>query len=197
MRFYRHLGVALKQHDYSYSFSTFNTSHSGQLPISTCMIYNGASGRAGMGVPSSVYRTQQLSGPSQIFALVFNLIRWILAMLVLVLHYARLYLLSRPASRTPTHLCRETLKSWTIRTTQQNSISRLLGWEAFVADVIVPLFSAVCTTSVMDVWEHPAAEILGKFIRTCEFFDLNLEPALCRLYLAYFRNTPLRRRTWC
>lgn len=168
MKFYEHLGVELKQHDYSYSFSNFTSLHSKRTPIRTRMIYNGASGREGMGIPSSVYSTHLLK-PLDILATLARFLRWILAMLALALHYARLYVLSRPSARTPTHLCRETLRAWSIRTTQQNALSRLLGWEVFVSDVIVPLFSAVCTTSVEDVWNHPAAEILGKFYFCLKF----------------------------
>ena len=163
IKFYEHLGVELKQHDYSYSFSTFATPDSKRTPVSTRMIYNGASGREGMGIPSSVYSTH-LPKPLDALAILTNFLRWVFAMLALALHYARLYQLSRPSARTPTHLCRETLRAWTTRTTQQNALSRLLGWEAFVSDVIVPLFSAVCTTSVDDVWKHPVAEILGKLL---------------------------------
>ncbi|KAJ1311599.1 hypothetical protein OPQ81_010076 [Rhizoctonia solani] len=158
MKFYDHLGVALKLHDYSYSFSV-RPANSQTHCIKTHMIYNGASGRAGMGMPSTVYVSQG-SNPVSVLAVLFNLVQWLFATLVLAIHYLRLFFLSRPSSRTPTHLCRETLRTWMERTTRQNFISRALGWETFVANVIVPLFSAVCTTSTEDVWEHPVAEIL-------------------------------------
>ncbi|KAG9104150.1 hypothetical protein FRC06_005042 [Ceratobasidium sp. 370] len=160
IKFYDHLGVALKLHDYSYSFSTFGASAPGHNSITTQMIYNGASGRDGVGVPSSVFRTRRLSSPLDMLTVLVSTLTWILSMLALVLHYGRLYLLSRPSARTPTHLCQETLRAWAARTTRQNFISRSLGWEGFIADVIVPLFSAVCTTTIDDVWEHPAGEIL-------------------------------------
>jgi hypothetical protein len=162
MRLYERLGVTLKQHDYSYSFSGLTTSRTTEPSIGIRMIYNGASGRAGVGMPSNVYTTPQGSAPPDILEIILNAIKWTLSMIVLVIHYARLYFLSNPASRTPTHLCRETLKEWAHRTTRQSGIFRFLGWEAFVADVVVPLFSAVCTTSIDDVWEHPVAEILGQ-----------------------------------
>lgn len=34
-------------------------------------------------------------------------------------------------------------------------------WQLFVEDVLVPLFSAVCTTARETVWEHPVEEFLG------------------------------------
>ncbi|KEP46156.1 microfibrillar-associated protein [Rhizoctonia solani 123E] len=156
MKFYDHLGVALKLHDYSYSFSSKTTGSVGPQACrtNTHMLYNGDSGRAGVGIPSTVYTAQDFKPTFSRY------IQWLFATLVLVIHYIRLLFLSRPASRTPTHLCRETLRAWTQRTTRQNFIFRILGWEAFVADVIVPLFSAVCTASIADVWEHPVAEIL-------------------------------------
>ncbi|KAH7345149.1 hypothetical protein B0J17DRAFT_30410 [Rhizoctonia solani] len=161
MKFYDHLGVALKLHDYSYSFSTKAAGSSGPnaSQIKTHMIYNGASGRAGMGIPSTIYAAQGTKPPN-VIVMFFGFVQWLLATLVLAIHYFRLFLLSRPASRKPTHLCRETLRDWAQRTTQQNFISRMLGWEAFVAAIIVPLFSAVCTAPMINVWDHPAAEIL-------------------------------------
>lgn len=194
MKFYEYLGVELKQHDYSYSFSTLNPARS-DTPINTHMIYNGASGRAGMGLPSNAYRTNQFSGALNMATTLFNLIRWILTTLILALHYARLYVLSDPSSRTPTHLCRETLRAWASRTTQENAISRLLGWETFVQAVIVPLFSAVCTTSTDDIWEHPAAEILGEHPRF-PGFDNHSHTLNLRLYLANLWDAPLCCRTW-
>ncbi|GAB1519274.1 hypothetical protein RhiTH_002340 [Rhizoctonia solani] len=161
MKFYDRLGVTLKLHDYSYSFSTVapNNLKPKTSSIKTHMIYNGASGRAGVGVPSTIYGVQSRA-PLKTLSILLSLIQWMLAMFIFTIHYIRLLSLSRPSSRTPTPLCRETLRAWTKRTTQQNSIFCMLGWEVFVEDVIVPLFSAVCTTSVNDVWEHPVAEIL-------------------------------------
>jgi microfibrillar-associated protein 1 len=163
MKFYDRLGVALKIHDYSYSFSTKgpNDPTPRDSSVKAHMIYNGASGRAGVGVPSTVYAARSSRSPN-ILNVFLSFILWICTTLVYVIHYSRLLFLSRPSSRTPTVLCRETLRAWTERTAQQNFISRMLGWEGFVADVILPLFSAVCTTSIEEVWEHPAAEILGK-----------------------------------
>ncbi|KEP54911.1 microfibrillar-associated protein [Rhizoctonia solani 123E] len=157
MKFYDHLGVALKLHDYTYSFSS---RIAGSLESKACrvkahMLYNGDSGRAGVGVPSTIYAAHESK-----LTVLLDLIRWLFATLALVFHYIRLLFLSRTASRTPTHLCRETLRAWTQRTARESFISRMLGWEAFVANVIAPFFSAVCSTSLADVWDHPAAEIL-------------------------------------
>ncbi|QRW05047.1 microfibrillar-associated protein MFAP1, Zn finger, CCHC type protein [Ceratobasidium sp. AG-Ba] len=160
IKFYENLGVKLKLHDYSYSFSKIVPSVSRQNPITTQMIYNGASGREGLGIPSSVLQARRLSSPIDTLAMLASMLVWAYSMLGLFLHYVRLFVISRPSARTPTHLCHETLREWAVRTTQQNFLSRLLGWESFVADVIVPLFSAVCTTSIDDVWKHPAGEIL-------------------------------------
>ncbi|CUA77456.1 hypothetical protein RSOLAG22IIIB_02470 [Rhizoctonia solani] len=160
IKFYDHLGVALKLHDYSYSFSSKPTGSfdPNTWRLNTHMLYNGGSGRAGVGVPSTVYVAQDSKSFNALVLLDFIL--WLFATLLLAIHYIRLILLSRPASRTPTHLCQETLRAWAQRTTRQNLISRILGWEAFVANVVAPLFSAVCTAPLADVWEHPAAEIL-------------------------------------
>ncbi|QRW18990.1 microfibrillar-associated protein MFAP1, Zn finger, CCHC type protein [Rhizoctonia solani] len=72
MKFYDRLGVTLKLHDYSYSFSTVapNNLKPKTSSIKTHMIYNGASGRAGVGVPSTIYGVQSRAPLKTLSALV-------------------------------------------------------------------------------------------------------------------------------
>ena len=136
-------------------------------------IYNGASGRAGLGIPSRLFTddTEEKSQwASQHFATRFVLLvlpqMLIYAFFVLRLfyHYIRLHVLSIPMLFR--HNSKETLGEWTKRTTPSNFVARVLGmdtaWLKFIDDVVVPLFSAVCTATSDDVYRHPVNEILGR-----------------------------------
>lgn len=61
---------------------------------------------------------------------------------------------------------KETLAEWTRRTTPSNFIARTFGmdvaWTKFVDEVVIPLFSAVCTAPADDIYQHPVNEILGE-----------------------------------
>lgn len=60
-----------------------------------------------------------------------------------------------------------TLREWTVQTTPSSPIARVLTldtrWQEFIQDVIVPLFSAVCTCGEEMVWELPIEEVLGSY----------------------------------
>ena len=72
-----------------------------------------------------------------------------------------------PVPRRPTNRYM-TLLEWTEATTPRGRIVRWLEidvrWQLFVEDVLVPLFSAVCTAPRESVWEHPVEEFLGTSI---------------------------------
>lgn len=57
-----------------------------------------------------------------------------------------------------------TLREWTLHTTPTYPAFQLLRlnvyWHRFIADVVIPLFSAVCTAGEDFIWEMPAEEIL-------------------------------------
>lgn len=93
-------------------------------------------------------------------------------LLSLPLHLQKTVRISRTSLRIPVWLptpsrpsAEKTFSEWRDATTPSSSLARYLGldtkWRNFVADVLVPLFSAVCTASTEDIWNHPAEEFLG------------------------------------
>ncbi|PSS31937.1 hypothetical protein PHLCEN_2v2297 [Hermanssonia centrifuga] len=186
---YKHLGVKFRQADFSYSFSTLtNLSDTLQRQITTTMIYNGASGRDGVSMPSNMLpptaKSSLLSAPSSLVAHLHIYVTFMLSMFLLVVFYLRLVLFSLPIQvpesissswvafsiplwlpfpTRPRNKCL-TLREWTERTTPNNAISRWLKldvqWQHFVKEVLVPLFSAVCTAGEDRIWNHPVEELL-------------------------------------
>jgi hypothetical protein len=132
------------------------------------LIYNGSSGRAGLGIPSRLFvdDIEKPHGASH-YSIVWVLPRiiiYLFFMLQLFYHFLRLHALSIPMLYR--HDSKETLGEWTKRTTPSNFFARILGmdnaWSKFVDEVVVPLFSAVCTATSDDVYRHPVNEILGE-----------------------------------
>jgi hypothetical protein len=79
--------------------------------------------------------------------------------------YLRLILLSAPFLR-PRRLENLIFREWAANTVPSGVLARLGGldtaWKDFTRQILVPLFSAVCTASEADVMEHPMEEFLGK-----------------------------------
>ena len=96
---------------------------------------------------------------------VFTLVMFILMTMQLLFNYLRLILFSVPFLR-PSHLQNLTFREWTTNTVPSGVLARLTGmdaaWKDFTKQILVPLFSAVCTASETDVMEHPMEEFLGK-----------------------------------
>lgn len=166
---YNYLGVQFREANFSYSFSWLEFAQRGtNMALRPHFIYNGASGRAGLGIPTrwfaddidqkstlSQYRFVGLVLPQMIIYLFF--------MLQLFYHFIRLHVLSIPMLYR--HNSKETLAEWTKRTTPSSFVARFLGmdtaWSNFIDQVVVPLFSAICTATSDDVYRHPVNEILG------------------------------------
>lgn len=135
------------------------------------MIYNGASGRAGISIPSIFNRSYlQAKGEPAIFRVytkVTVLALFALVTIQVVFNYLRLILLSVPCLR-PSHLENMTFHEWTSNTVPRGILAHWSGldtsWEDFTKHVLVPLFSAVCTASETSIMEHPMEEFLGKHL---------------------------------
>ena len=175
---YQELGVSFREADFSYSFSTLKSlaSDSTRETVAS-FIYNGASGRKGIGMPSSI--SSKMDGSMS--SLVETYTVFILSALLVGVFYLRLILLSLPLhipdwlsgplswTAIPFRLQETekgmTLRQWRDATTPTSLLSKLFGldcrWRDFVEQVIVPLFSAVCTAGSEDIWEHPVEEFLG------------------------------------
>lgn len=167
---YKSLGVAFRQADFSYSFSLF-TPKSTMLErtITTTMIYNGASGRAGISMPAGISRAYQ-SGKdfdplSRTLPTIYALVIFTLMTVQLVLCYARTVYLALPMWRKA-KIKTMTYEQWVEETTPKSLVAVWLGmdhmWSNYAHDVLIPLFSAVCTAPEADIKNHPVEEFLGE-----------------------------------
>lgn len=164
---YNEIGAAFRASDFSYSFSQLRADHT----VSTTLLYNGASGKAGVSMPSALSpnleRKSQSGLSAMLSAWLVHCLAWavfVLSTLELLWNQGRLCILSSPWLR-PEPLSVLTFEEWASRATPRGTLGRFLGldqsWTAFVQDVLVPLFSAICTAGTEDVLRHPAVEFLG------------------------------------
>ncbi|KAI0063114.1 hypothetical protein BV25DRAFT_1824661 [Artomyces pyxidatus] len=174
---YKHLGVSFRHADFSYSFSylkslpsSFEFSSSKPSPsavaLNPTIVYNGASGRSGISVPTTLTQCYTSFAPytlSRAFAKVSFYLTFTLSLIALFYNFLRLQLLATPLLRGP---AAHTLSwaEWSEHATPRGVLARMLGldvrWRAFISDICGPLFSAVCTAAREDVDTHPAEEFL-------------------------------------
>ncbi|KZV95595.1 FAD/NAD(P)-binding domain-containing protein [Exidia glandulosa HHB12029] len=161
---YKEIGVAFRASDFTYSFSQLRPDRT----FSTTLLYNGASGRAGLSMPSAL-RPHGKTRPG-LFGSMDACLLWclawgffVLSTLELLWCQVRLCVLSAPWFR-PDALSTLTFEEWASRTTPRGFVSRCIGldqsWTTFVHDILVPLFSAICTAGSEDVLRHPVPEFL-------------------------------------
>ncbi|KAJ7171803.1 hypothetical protein C8R43DRAFT_1058887 [Mycena crocata] len=159
---YTKLGVAFRQADFSYSFSLFSQSEKTQS-LRTTMIYNGASGRGGVGMPARMRDMHLYHKGHRLITRAFALGLFVLSTVQLFVCYMRLVFFALPMVR-PKRMNALTFKEWAAETVPQNVIAKTLGfdstWRSFTQDVLIPLFSAVCTTPEEVVNAHPVEDLL-------------------------------------
>lgn len=182
---YTHLGIFFQRSNFSYSFSFLNALppkrteesekdpvHLAAFAIRPTIIYDGASGRAGISVPTvlkQVYTTLPHRTFQRGWARLKFFFTFALSMATLVFFFLRLQFLASPwlRGKSPREL---SWAEWAKRMTPRDPLSRMTGldarWRTFVQDVCVPLFSAVCTAPRKDIEEHPAEELLDYIWRT-------------------------------
>ncbi|PPQ98873.1 hypothetical protein CVT24_003504 [Panaeolus cyanescens] len=164
---YKNLGVAFRESDFSYSFSTLTNSHNNSgRSISTTFIYNGSSGSAGISKPSALSQpAKQLH-----FGTWPDAVNWIWSSLLFIymaFHLVLCYLITLYHSLP---LCRDqnissmVFKDWLLSVKPDGVLSRILGldvaWLSYVQHILIPLFSAVCTAPEECVLDHPVEEFL-------------------------------------
>jgi microfibrillar-associated protein 1 len=141
------------------------------------MIYNGASGRAGVSKPSS------LGGGSKNPELLASMIQRVQATGLFVCMTVQLllcYIISifyavpiwRSASISST-----VFRDWAVQTKPRGFLAKWSGmdvaWQNYISSVLLPLLSALCTAPEEDVMNHPMEEILGTLSRTYQFLHQN------------------------
>ncbi|KAJ3997896.1 splicing factor, Prp19-binding domain-containing protein [Lentinula boryana] len=162
---YKLLGISFRKTDFSYSFSRLIPKNDdNSRKITTDIIYNGNSGIAGVSIPSSM----RLSGKvlSSIHAAAAEAYVWgifLLMCIKLLIMYIRVLLLSIPIFR-PQDVEEMTFRTWSTSMVPRGSLARWtsldLAWMEFTQDILVPLFSAVCTAPESDIYDHPVEEFL-------------------------------------
>ncbi|KAJ7456438.1 hypothetical protein FB451DRAFT_1407146 [Mycena latifolia] len=159
---YTKLGVAFRQADFSYSFSLFSQAEKSRR-LRTTMIYNGASGRDGLGMPAWIQDMHLSSKGYRVITRVFALALFIFSAVQLFVCYMRLVLFALPAVR-PKRMNDMTFSEWAAETVPRNFVARALRfdatWRSFTQDVLIPLFSAVCTAPEEAVNAHPMEDYL-------------------------------------
>lgn len=160
---YTKLGVAFRQADFSYSFSRFSQVEK-SAGLRTTMIYNGASGSRGVGRPAWMQDMHLSQKGYNAARRVVALMLFILSTAQLFVCYMRLVLFAFPPAR-PERMNAMTFGEWAADTVPRNFIARALlfdtAWTSFTQDVLIPLFSAVCTAPEEAVNAHPVEEFVG------------------------------------
>ncbi|THH21020.1 hypothetical protein EW146_g481 [Bondarzewia mesenterica] len=185
---YRRLGVHFRTADFSYSFSYLpslpasSTSHAPPKPnLAPTLIYDGASGRAGISIPTALRTwTHQSDGFRRTLAHFSSIFTIMLSILVLLYNFLRLNILAAPWFRSH-DVGTLSWAAWVEHATPKGFVARLLGldqrWREFIRDICVPLFSAVCTAAREDVHAHPAEEFLSALISLlCALFFARADP---------------------
>ncbi|KAI0074799.1 hypothetical protein K474DRAFT_1600937 [Panus rudis PR-1116 ss-1] len=164
---YNHLGVKFRERDFTYSFSTVSPASSSPSfsplrseDMKTTMIYNGASGTRGIGFPSSLLPSPSTKDQVDLLLTVVEHAHAFGVYLVSVLLLFRLLSKWTPVRPPRT----TTLRIWTEHTTPTHPFLTFFNldtkWREFIAEVIIPLFSAVCTAGEEYIWDMPVEEIL-------------------------------------
>ncbi|KAF7310496.1 hypothetical protein HMN09_00592100 [Mycena chlorophos] len=160
IRLYRQLGVAFKTRDFTYSFSQ---TENPEAPLQTTLIYNGASGRDGVSMPAWLRDLPLRHKTYRAGLRIFTFLLFVLSTLELFVCYLRLLIFVLPPLRSR-RLQTQTFGEWVEETTPTNFLARWLAWDvswqSFAQDVLVPLFSAVCTAPEAAVKAHPAEDFL-------------------------------------
>ncbi|THU93781.1 hypothetical protein K435DRAFT_829418 [Dendrothele bispora CBS 962.96] len=161
---YKYLGVGFKETDFSYSFSNlFLSGKAGS--IITNMIYNGDSGRGGVSMPSTKRDAHAKEANYLIRRVIWAWTRLLFGLwaLQILYCYVRLLFLSIPFMRS-SRIRTMTFRTWAKETVPTGRIARWTmlntAWIDFTENVMLPLFSAVCTAPLESVFEHPMEEFL-------------------------------------
>ncbi|KAF8807643.1 hypothetical protein BYT27DRAFT_7223445 [Phlegmacium glaucopus] len=161
--FYESLGIMFRPADFTYSFSSLFLSPKLRR-ITTTMIYNGASGRAGVSKPSS------LGGNSKNLGVFASTIQNVWATGLFICMTTQLLLCFIITLFHAVPIWRSTsapsivFRDWAVQTKPHGFLAKLCGmdvaWQDYIHSVLLPLLSAVCTAPEEDVMNHPMEEFL-------------------------------------
>lgn len=171
------------------------------------MLYNGASGRNGLGMPSALnepyLRTKGQAFPVRVLARIWTVVLFLVMTAYLAACYVRMIFNASPYWRS-TRLKTMIFRDWAEETVPRGVLARWTrmdaAWRDYTEHVLVPLFSAVCTAPKEDIMAHPAEEFLGNV--TVSLFEIILAYLIeirfggCRLYLVDAGNASLCCDSW-
>ncbi len=165
---YKSLGIEFREADFTYSFSSLHSGQSEERSIKTTFIYNGASGRAGFGKPSSFPSSvNKRQYQDTLFRRFWADLRYYIFIFQTVFCFLITLYHSLPFRR-PNSVNDIVFRNWVNCVAPKGLLARLTGmdaaWNSYVRMVLVPLFSAVCTSPAADVMDHPVEDFLGKFL---------------------------------
>lgn len=189
-----------REANFSYSFSFMvqpkETQH---RRVTTTMIYNGASGLAGVSKPTVLGGAPQGKDQQYIFYLFGKL--WgtglfVILTVQLALCYALTIWHSIPIWR-PKKISTMTLGEWATDVAPTGGFAKWLGmdvaWGDYMETILLPLMSGMTTAPEADVLDHPVEEILGECFACTHRGDKRLTLVVFRLLLAHSWNITLCR----
>lgn len=128
------------------------------------MVYNGSSGRKGVGMPAWMQDLHLYRKGHRAVTRAFALGLFILSTVQVFVCYMRLILFALPVRSK--RLNAMTFEEWAAETVPRNFIARTFGfdaaWRSFTQDVLIPLFSAVCTAPEEAINAYPVEDFLGE-----------------------------------
>jgi microfibrillar-associated protein 1 len=141
------------------------------------MIYNGGSGRAGVGKHSS------LGGTSKNLGVIASTAQrtWVTGLFIyltaqLLLCYMITLLHAVPIWRS-TSIPTTVFQDWAVQTKPTGFLAKWCGmdaaWQNYINSVLLPLLSAVCTAPEEDVMNCPIEEILGTLLWSSQLLYQN------------------------
>ncbi|KAJ3576282.1 hypothetical protein NP233_g529 [Leucocoprinus birnbaumii] len=161
---YKTIGVRIRQADFSFSFSQLITPTSSlQRKITTNFIYNGSSGRAGFGKPASFSAQTNKSALSYVPRQLLHWVAFLWTTTKIIICFLMSTYYAAPFLRS-SELEDKSFGEWAEDMTPRNFLSRSLGldvgWQTYVRDVMIPMWSATCTATKDDILNYPAIEFL-------------------------------------
>ncbi|KXN91919.1 hypothetical protein AN958_11304 [Leucoagaricus sp. SymC.cos] len=161
---YKKLGVKMREAYFTYSFAFFTpSSTNSKRKITPTFLYNGLSGRAGFGKPSSL---SKMSKDTSFTGFLLQLWSW-LVFAFMTLETIFCFLMSAiyaaPFFRS-VDIHEKSFGEWADEATPRNFLARLIGfdsaWRSYVHDIMVPLYSGMCTATSEDILSYPAVDFL-------------------------------------
>ncbi|XP_006454544.1 hypothetical protein AGABI2DRAFT_182515 [Agaricus bisporus var. bisporus H97] len=164
---YKKVGVKLRPSNFDYSFSLFSPpSTKKKRKITTTFIYNGSSGRSGLSMPS--YLADMSLQVKALFLNSFLRKMWtyvvFLSMTMEILFCFIMSAVHAAPFLRPHDLEDKSFGKWAEDVKPTNAVARWIGldvaWQNYVRDVMVPLWSGMCTATAQDILNYPAVEFL-------------------------------------